>query len=60
MNKQRANQQLRAQWPDLSKDEKAIELAKSAMGWKDMTTEQQMDASRYMLKLAQEFKESLK
>jgi hypothetical protein len=46
-------------WPDLSKDAKATELAKTAMGWKDMTIEQQMDASRYLVKLAQEFKESL-
>lgn len=46
-------------WPDLSKDRKAEELAKVAMGWNELTTEQQMDASRYLVKLAQEIKESL-
>jgi hypothetical protein len=46
-------------WPDLSKDQKAQELAKLAIGWESMTIEQRMDATRYMLKLAQEFKESL-
>lgn len=59
MNTVRVNHDLRLKWPDLSKDMKAVELAKSAMGWKDMTTEQQMDASQYLAKLAQEFKESL-
>jgi hypothetical protein len=46
-------------WPDLSKDQRAIELAKTAMGWNEMTSEQQMDASRYLIKLADEFKDVL-
>lgn len=46
-------------WPDLSKDQRAVELAKTAMGWEQMSTEQRMDGARYLAKLAQEFKESL-
>lgn len=32
----------RTVWPDLSKNKRAMELAKVAMGWADMTAEQQM------------------
>lgn len=46
-------------WLNLSKDQRAVELAKTAMGWDVMTPAQQMDATSYMLKLAQEYKESL-
>ena len=47
-------------WPDLSKDAKALELAKTAMGWAEMTSEQQIASHQYLIKLATEFKESLK
>jgi hypothetical protein len=46
-------------WPSLSKDQRALALAKIAMGWDVMSAEEQMDAARYLVKLAQEFKESL-
>lgn len=52
MNNVRVNHGLRAQWPDLSKDQKAVELAKVAMGWEDLTTEDQMDSSRKLVELA--------
>lgn len=47
-------------WPDLSIDRRAMELAKTAVGWDSMTPEQQTEATHYLLKLAQEFKEGLK
>lgn len=53
------NSTAQTKWPDLSKDARALELAKTAMGWSELTAEAQMDASRYLVKLAQEFKESL-
>lgn len=46
-------------WPDLSKDQKAIELAKTAMGWDDLTIEDQMDSSRKLIELAQIYKVKL-
>lgn len=46
--------------PDsLDKDLRAQELAKIALGWADMSAEQRMDASRALLKRAQEIKETL-
>jgi hypothetical protein len=38
---ERTNHDLRAQWPDLSKDQRAMELAKIALGWNDMTPDEQ-------------------
>jgi hypothetical protein len=52
-------QRTKLMWPNLSKDQRALELAKIAIGWSEMRAEQQMDASSYLLKLAQEFKCSL-
>lgn len=46
-------------WPDLSKDARAIELAKTAMGWDSLSTEQKMDRSRELVEKAQEFKGAL-
>lgn len=46
-------------WPDLSKDQRAIELAKTAMGWDALTTEQKMDRSRELAQRAQQIKETL-
>ncbi len=46
-------------WPDLSKDAKAVELAKTAMGWEDLTIEDQMDRAGELVAKAQQFKESL-
>lgn len=45
-----------AAWQNLSKDARALELAKSAMGWDSLTTVQQMDRSRELLVKAQTFK----
>lgn len=55
----RTNHALRAQWPDLSKDQRAMELAKVAMGWADMDTAQQMANLSALARRAQEFKEAL-
>lgn len=52
-------QTVKAQWPDLSKDAKALELAKTSMGWDDLTIEDQMDSSRKLLELAQIYKAKL-
>lgn len=46
-------------WPDMTKDAKAIELAKTALGWNLMTAEQQMDNVRALSVRAQEIKEAL-
>lgn len=45
-----------AAWQNLSKDARALELAKSAMGWNLLTTEQRMDRTRELLVKAQTFK----
>lgn len=49
----------RYQWPDLTKDTKAVELAKVAMGWSNLTVEQQMDATSELAQRAQQIKETL-
>lgn len=36
-----------------------MELAKTAMGWAELSAEQQMDSTRELLRRAQEFKEAL-
>lgn len=46
-------------WPDLTRDEAALEAAKNLINWSDMTPEEQAAATSYLLKLAQEFKEML-
>lgn len=46
-------------WPDLTKDHRALALAKVAMGWADMTTEQQMANARQLTQRAQEIKATL-
>ena len=46
-------------WPDLSIDQKAVELAKTAMGWDDLTIEDQMDSARKLAQLAQIYKGQL-
>lgn len=48
-----------AAWQNLSKDARALELAKSAMGWNSLTTEQRMDHTRELLAKAQTFKGAL-
>jgi hypothetical protein len=47
------------QWPNMSKDQRAMELAKTAIGWDKMTPEEQTQAVGYLAKLANEFKEAL-
>lgn len=53
------NNTAQIKWPDLSKDTRAVELAKTAMGWANLSAEQQMDSSRELLRRAQEIKEAL-
>lgn len=53
------NSEQKINWPDLSKDQRATELAKTAMGWDDLTIEDQMDSSRKLIQLAQQFKVQL-
>jgi len=54
-----SEQQQQVRWPDLSKDDKAVYLAKQTMGWEDLTIEDQMDSTRKLLQLAQIYKEKL-
>lgn len=46
-------------WPDLSKDAKAIELAKVAIGWDELTIEQRIARHRELVVKAEEFKGAL-
>ena len=50
--------QERDQWnkAGLDKDARAMSLAKAALGWDAMTSEQQMDNTRLLLIRAQEIK----
>lgn len=49
-----------AKWPNLSIDQKAIELAKTAMGWEKMTADQQMCHASELAQKAQTYKIALK
>jgi len=49
----------KANWPDLSKDQRAFELAKTAMGWNDLTAAEQMGRSEELVTKTQTYKESL-
>lgn len=46
-------------WPNLNKDQRAVELAKTALGWAEMSTEQRMDNARRLAERAQQIKETL-
>jgi len=53
------NNEVRTEWPNLNKDTRAVELAKIAMGWDQLSVEQKMERSRELVQKAQDFKESL-
>lgn len=55
----RKNIVLRAQWPDLTKDQRAVALAKIALCWDTLTTEDKMDSARELALRAQVIKEQL-
>lgn len=49
----------RIQWPDMTKDNRAMELAKVALGWASMDTATQMGSLSRLALRAQEIKETL-
>lgn len=53
------NETQNVKWPDLSKNQRAAELAKTAIGWADMTAEQQMDNLQAMIVRAAEIEKTL-
>lgn len=44
---------------NIDKDQRALRLAKIALGWDELTMEQQMDLTRELLQRAQEIKQTL-
>jgi hypothetical protein len=45
------------QWPDLSKDSRAVELAKQELSWDGLTAEQKMNDSSTLAQHAQRIKD---
>ncbi len=57
--KSAVSQEARIQWPDLSKDTRALVLAKVALGWDTMSAVQQMDNAQALAIRAQQIKGAL-
>lgn len=56
---ERTHHELRAQWPDLTKDQRAMELAKIAVGWAEMQPDEQMERLAELVRRARDINDVL-